>query len=123
MAYDVETFWECNQDNEPDFPNRCQEVDSEHLLVKIKKESIQRLLNAYNYQAALLLAQEISEFISPRTMPVAFNWTNGATKKRFRGWLFHGFRCKREIKGRYLSMYSVCTSSLPREITQILFEG
>lgn len=68
MAYDVETFWECNQDNEPDFPNRCQEVDSEHLLVKIKKESIQRLLNAYNYQAALLLAQEISEFISPRTM-------------------------------------------------------
>src|SRR5699024_4664750 len=53
MAYDVEAYWDCDQDNEMDYPNRCQEVQSEHLLVKIKKESIQRLLNAYDYQAAL----------------------------------------------------------------------
>ena len=68
MDYDVEAYWECNQDNEPGFPNRCLEVQSEHLLVKIKKESIQRLLNAYDYQAALLLAQEISDFIAPEAM-------------------------------------------------------
>ena len=66
--YDVETSWELNQDNEPNFPNRCQEVHSEHLLVKIKKESIQRLLNAFNYQAALILAREISDFIPPKVM-------------------------------------------------------
>ena len=38
MDYDVEAYWECNQDNEPDFPNRCLEVQSEHLLVKIKRK-------------------------------------------------------------------------------------
>ena len=68
MAYDVDAFWECDQDNEPEYRNRCEEVCSEHLLAKIKKESIQRLLNAYDYQAALLLAKEIKDFISPTAM-------------------------------------------------------
>ena len=66
--YDVEAFWELNQDNEPDFTNRCREVKGEHLLVKIKKESIRRLLDAYNYKAALLLAQDIADFIPEDTM-------------------------------------------------------
>ena len=66
--YDVEAFWELNQDNEPDFTNRCHEVKGEHLLVKIKKESIRRLLDAYDYKAALLLAQDISDFILEDTM-------------------------------------------------------
>lgn len=66
--YDVEAFWELNQDNDPDFTNRCHEVKGEHLLVKIKKESIRRLLDAYDYKAALLLAQDISDFISEDTM-------------------------------------------------------
>lgn len=67
-GYDVETFWECNQDNEADFNNRCHEVKGEHLLVKIKKESIRRLLDAYDYKAALLLAQDIADFIPENTM-------------------------------------------------------
>lgn len=66
--YDVDAFWELDQDNEPDFTNRCHEVEGEHLLVKIKKESIRRLLDAYNYKAALLLAQDIAEFIPADTM-------------------------------------------------------
>lgn len=66
--YDVESSWECNEDNTEDFYNRCHEVPSDHLLVKIKKESIQRLLDAYNYKAAMLMAQDISEFIPEQAM-------------------------------------------------------
>lgn len=66
--YDVDAFWECNQDNEQGFRNRCHEVKGEHLLVKIKKESIRRLLDAYNYKAALMLAQDIADFIPEQTM-------------------------------------------------------
>lgn len=66
--YDVDLFWDCNQDNEPNFTNRCREVKGEHLLVKIKKESIQRLLHAYNYRAALMLAQDIEAFMPDEAM-------------------------------------------------------
>lgn len=66
--YDVESAWECNEDNTEDFYNRCHEVPNDHLLVKIKKESIQRLLDAYNYKAAMLMAQDISEFIPEKAM-------------------------------------------------------
>ncbi len=128
MAYDVETFWECNQDNEPDFPNRCQEVDSEHLLVKIK-ESIQRLLNAYNYQAALLLAQEISEFISPRTMRMLeaaacrLQLDQRGYEKAVQGlalsWLPVQTGNQRKVFEYVLSLHI----KLAQEITQILFRG
>lgn len=68
QKYDVEFFWETNEDNAPEFQHRCWEVQSEQLLVKIKKESIQRLLDAYDYKAALLLAEDIRDSVSPRAM-------------------------------------------------------
>ena len=61
-------IWECNQDNEADFNNRCHEVKGEHLLVKIKKESIRRLMDACDCEAALLLAEDIADFIPENTM-------------------------------------------------------
>jgi len=66
--YDVEAFWATNQDNEANFKNRCHEVRGEQLLVKIKKESIRRLLDAYDYRAAVILAQEIKDSLTPRAM-------------------------------------------------------
>lgn len=62
-AYDVAAFWECNQDNEPGARDRCREVRSSHLLAKIKKESILRFLDAFDYRAAQMLAQDIKEFL------------------------------------------------------------
>lgn len=70
--YDVEAAWACNEDNTENFVDRCREVESDHLLVKIKKESIQRLLDAYNYKAALLMAQDIAEFVPERAMQMLY---------------------------------------------------
>ena len=66
--YDVEAAWACNEDNTENFFDRCREVEIDHLLVKIKKESIERLLEAYNYEAALMMAQDIAEFVPERAM-------------------------------------------------------
>jgi CRISPR type III-A/MTUBE-associated protein Csm6 len=66
--YDVETFWQCNEDNTANYRNRCREEHGANLLARIKKESIVRLLNAYNYSAALLLAKEIEESLSAASL-------------------------------------------------------
>lgn len=61
--YDVELFWACNEDNAPQYKDRCKETGSSHLMAKIKKESILRLMDAFDYKAALMLAQDIREFL------------------------------------------------------------
>lgn len=58
QKYDIDAFWECNEDNKPSFENRCVEVSSLNLIAKIKKESVKKLIGAYDYHAAYLLAKE-----------------------------------------------------------------
>jgi CRISPR type III-A/MTUBE-associated protein Csm6 len=64
QKYDVETFWQFDEDNTEDYRNRCMQEHGINLLARIKKESIVRLVNAYDYSAALMLAKEIEDFVS-----------------------------------------------------------
>lgn len=62
--YLPELQWECNQDNQQDFMNRCEVYSGEPLLVKIKKEIIMKHIEAYDYCAALRIAKEIEAYVS-----------------------------------------------------------
>lgn len=65
MKYDLEAFWETNEDNEADYTNRCVQIESKNLLIKIKIESIKKLIRSYDYHAVMLLAEEIQDFLDP----------------------------------------------------------
>lgn len=64
--YDVAVHWELNEDNEPGFENRCVEVKNSNFSALIKKESICKFVNSYDYSAALSLAEEIRPWLSDR---------------------------------------------------------
>ena len=60
--YDVELYWECNDDNSEElFKNRCQESQKNNLLDEIKRQSIIRYIEAYDYSAALSEAKTLVE--------------------------------------------------------------
>ncbi len=55
--YDIELLWDLNEDNEPDFKNRCQVVQCP-TLSKIKNEEIiKKHIAVYDYQAAAAVAE------------------------------------------------------------------
>lgn len=62
--YDPEYYWEINRDNEKDYPNRAKEINWPNLNVVLKKDIILKHLKVYDYNAALLLAEEIRDDIS-----------------------------------------------------------
>lgn len=62
--YDIEVNWELNEDNSDDAPNRCEEVKSLNLVRMIQTETIKKHIKAYDYAAALTVANEIKEDIS-----------------------------------------------------------
>lgn len=68
VDYDVESNWELNEDNELDFINRCSEPKTRNFSVLLIKDNIRKLIMAYDYEAALFMATEIKEFISPHAM-------------------------------------------------------
>lgn len=60
--YDVELYWECNDDNNIEsFENRCRESQKKNLLDEIKRQSIIRYVKAYDYSAALTEAETLVE--------------------------------------------------------------
>ena len=59
--YDIEKQWENNKDREKGFENRCINSASKHLLDRIKKENIQKYIEVYDYEAAKMMAQTLSE--------------------------------------------------------------
>ena len=60
--YDVELYWECDDDNSEElFKNRCQESQKNNLLDEIKRQSIIRYIEAYDYSAALSEAKTLVE--------------------------------------------------------------
>ena len=54
--YDVETLWELDEDNAPDFENRCTEVACLNLSRIKNEEIIKKHILAYDYSAALAVA-------------------------------------------------------------------
>lgn len=59
IEYDVATLWELNEDNEPDCENRCIEVQCPTLSYLKQKEIIKKLVNEYDYSAALTAAKKL----------------------------------------------------------------
>lgn len=57
-AYDLESLWALNPDNEPDKPSRCQEVESKHFKDLILRDNIRALVEGFDYSAACHLAQQ-----------------------------------------------------------------
>lgn len=63
--YDVETTWELNEDNQVEIENRCKEIECKNLILMLKKDMIKKHVLAYDYFAALAVADEIKEYLSP----------------------------------------------------------
>lgn len=61
--YDAEYYWELNQDNVENFENRCKEEKCPNLVILLKKNILKKHILAYDYPAALRLAEEIREDI------------------------------------------------------------
>ncbi|MBR1852841.1 MAG: hypothetical protein IJ794_06835 [Lachnospiraceae bacterium] len=57
--YDPEYYWEVNQDNAPEAANRCREPELPNLNYRLKRQSLIRFVESYNYSAALMLGQEL----------------------------------------------------------------
>lgn len=62
--FDLDIYWELNEDNTENFENRCIELKQENFLAKIKKETIVQLIKAYDYHAAFTLAKDMREFLN-----------------------------------------------------------
>lgn len=57
--YELEVQWECNEDNDEEkFFDRCSCSKHYNLLLKIKKEIIRNHIDAYDYRAALAIADD-----------------------------------------------------------------
>jgi CRISPR type III-A/MTUBE-associated protein Csm6 len=58
-GYDVETLWELDEDNDPDFINRCHEVHCPTLSMMKQQESLCELIKKYDYSGAIDIAIEL----------------------------------------------------------------
>lgn len=59
VNYEVMEYWELNEDNQQNFENRCIQSEGIHLLSEIKKEILLKHVHAYDYVAALQIAETI----------------------------------------------------------------
>lgn len=62
--YDVESYWILNEDNMPEFENRCIESEGQNLLATIKIEIIKKHIDAYDYVAALNVAEDMEDYFN-----------------------------------------------------------
>lgn len=62
--YDIDEFWELNEDNEEGYENRAYEVECLNLMKLLKIDMIKKHLTAFDYTAALSVAKEIQDDIS-----------------------------------------------------------
>lgn len=62
--YLVDLQWELNEDNAEDYENRCTVSSSINMAARMKKEIIKKHINAYDYVAALAIAEDMEGFIS-----------------------------------------------------------
>lgn len=75
LDYDVKIYWELNEDNQF-FKNRCEESIGVNLLAEIMREVMVKHVDAYDYVAALQVAETIKEHIPGDvfTLLKAMNW-------------------------------------------------
>lgn len=62
--YDVELNCELNEDNKTNFKNRCSEIKCFNLMSLLKRDIIRKHVDAYDYTAAISVADEIRDDIS-----------------------------------------------------------
>ncbi len=60
-GYDVETLWELDEDNCPDFVNRCHEVHCPTLSLMKQQESLCELTKKYDYSGALEVGRQMKK--------------------------------------------------------------
>ena len=65
-GYDVKILWELDEDNQPDFINRCREVSCPTLSAMKQEEIIKKHISVYDYEAARSVAQLIPASRSER---------------------------------------------------------
>lgn len=65
-GYDVKLLWDCNEDNEEGAPNRCLDVSLPTLALLKKEEIIKMHVRAYDYRAALQVAQSMPTTVTGR---------------------------------------------------------
>lgn len=61
--YEVEEYWELNEDNVENFENRCIELRGDNQLAAIKKGVINNHIDSYDYVAALQISKSIKDFV------------------------------------------------------------
>lgn len=66
--YDVELRWELNEDNLATYEDRCIESETAILNKRIKLEVIRRHILAYDYEAALHVAQSIEKLLPQKML-------------------------------------------------------
>lgn len=66
--YDVQANWELDEDNEPDFENRCVTVHCMNLMRLLKIDIIKKHIKSYDYHAALEIAKEVSPGLKGKTL-------------------------------------------------------
>ena len=59
--FDIKELWELDDDNDPNYENRCIEISCPTLAVIKKEEMIKRHLKSYDYSAALDIAKSLSK--------------------------------------------------------------
>lgn len=66
--YDVELQWEYNLDNnDKEFEDRSSYSETSSLFLHIQKENIKRLIQEYDYSAALMLAESMQKMLSEKS--------------------------------------------------------
>lgn len=70
MNYDVEETWKSNEDNQEEIENRCKEIECQNLILMLKKDIIKKHVLAYDYFAALSVANEIKEYLTPEAYTI-----------------------------------------------------
>lgn len=59
--YPLEEAWLMNEDNAPDFENRCSEVNSSSFLKLKNEEIIKSFISGYDYHSACMMAEKIGD--------------------------------------------------------------
>lgn len=68
--YPTETHWEVNEDNEPDFVNRCSISSTENFIAELQKEILIKQIDSYDYHAAITTAKATSGFIKEEVVSI-----------------------------------------------------
>lgn len=73
--YDPQLYWECNDDND-NFKNRCEESKGHNMLDEIKKQIMIKHIEAYDYVAALAIADSLVQSLPDKVYSYlrAANW-------------------------------------------------